>query len=372
MRLGLIARADNTGLGIQTWEFYRAMSPVKTMVVDIGDLNGNRSFPERYPRGATVVQGFPNKGDVEEFLQDLDCVFLAEAPYNYYLYERAKQLGVKVAVQYNYEFFDWFAYPHYPTPDMLIAPSRWGYSKVQEFCDQRGIKHQYLHCPVNRDMLPARKITKAKTFLHVAGRSAAYDRNGTETVIDASALVKSDVKIIVHFQGEQGLGHQATSSVARYMERAERVGGPGLVMRCGEYPDYWDIYKGHDEGDGVLKDQPDVFVLPRRYGGNCLPLNEALSCGMPIIMPDISPNNSFLPHDWLVPAEKIGEFKPRAVVDIYGCDPAALAAKIDEFANMTEDQMFAHNLIADRLAEKISWDTMRHEYVTALRALCGK
>jgi hypothetical protein len=27
MRLGLIARADNSGLGMQTWEFYNHMKP---------------------------------------------------------------------------------------------------------------------------------------------------------------------------------------------------------------------------------------------------------------------------------------------------------------------------------------------------------
>ena len=42
MKLGLIARADNTGLGMQTWEFYRAMKPEKTLVVDISAMNGNK------------------------------------------------------------------------------------------------------------------------------------------------------------------------------------------------------------------------------------------------------------------------------------------------------------------------------------------
>jgi hypothetical protein len=81
-------------------------------------------------------------------------VFVAEAPYNYYLYARAKELGVKTAVQYNYEFFDWFMYPHFPMPDMLIAPSKWHYDEVEAWAKPRGIRHQYLHCPVNRIKLP--------------------------------------------------------------------------------------------------------------------------------------------------------------------------------------------------------------------------
>ena len=49
MKLGLIARMDNTGLGVQTTEFYKNMYPDKTMVVDISHLNGTKQYPERYP-----------------------------------------------------------------------------------------------------------------------------------------------------------------------------------------------------------------------------------------------------------------------------------------------------------------------------------
>lgn len=358
MRLGLIARADNSGLGIQTHEFYRHMRPHKTMVVDISKLNGNKQYPERYPY-ATFIKGFPQQKDIDDFLKDLDVVFIAEAAYSFYLFSRARELGVKTAVQYNYEFFDWYN-AELPAPDLLIAPSRWHYAEVQLLAEARGIQHAYLHCPVNRSVLPFREIPKFKTFLHNAGRSAAYDRNGTETVIEASKHVKSDVRIIIHFQGEQGLSHQATRSVEEYKALASQKGGKCLRFVSHEYEDYFDAYaKG------------DVMLLPRRYGGNCLPLNEALSVGMPVIMPAISPND-WLPHEWLVPAERIGEFTPRTRVDIYGCDPKLLAKKIDEFAGMSTAQAKAHNLIANGLADRISWQTLAPKYAQVLRDLCTR
>ena len=355
MRLGLVARADNSGLGMQTFEFYRHMKPAKTMVVDISKYNNNPQYPERYPDGM-FVRGFPTPNDIDSFLRDLDVVFIAEAAYNPYLYEKARELGVKTAVQYNYEFFDWFN-PAMPKPDMLIAPSQWHFTGVQNWCNQMGVKHTYLHCPVARDKLPFRTINKAKIFLHTAGKSAAFDRNGTKTVIEASLYLKSEALILVHFQGEQGLAHQATNSIADYARHLELNGSPNRVTIIQkEFDNYADVYS-----------QGDVLLLPRRYGGNCLPMNEALSVGMPVIMTDISPNKDFLPQDWLIPAEKMGEFTPRTVVDIYGATPRDLAAKIDELCDI---DLTLYNNQADSLSDTISWDAMKVKYKTVLEALC--
>lgn len=346
MRLGLIARADNTGLGNQTYQFYRHMKPSKTLVVDISHLNGNQQFLDRYP-DAQVIHGFPKSADIEAFLQDLDVVFVAESPYNYWLYERARQLGVKTAVQYNYEFFDWYSHPQLPTPDLLIAPSRWHYEKVEEFAQSRHIKHVYLHCPVDREQLPFVEKQQAKKFLHIAGKPAAFDRNGTETVIDAIKHVTEDVEI--HITVQSG------TFLEDWIRRGE--GNPKLH--------FYDT-TGIDDYTRLYKDM-DVLLLPRRYGGNCLPLNEALSTGMPVIMPDIDPNNKWLPPNWLTPAQKIGEFKPRMIVDIYGVNPMLLAEKIDELAR---DHEFVHqSRIADALAKQIDWEAMAPMYLKELEAL---
>lgn len=360
MRLGLIARADNSGLGMQTWEFYNHMKPSKTLVVDMSGHNGNKVYPERYPDNAVWSNGLPNIGTINEFLEDLDVVFVAEAPYNYYLYARAKELGVKTAVQYNYEFFDWFMYPHFPTPDMLIAPSKWHYEDVQAWAEPRGIQHVYLHCPINRHKLPFKKRDSFKTFLHVAGRAAAHDRNGTMTVIEAAKYLESNAQILLHFQGQQGVGHQVTHTLDDYNGVIAQNNTKGnIIVRHEEIDNYEDIYKG-----------ADALILPRRYGGNCLPLNEAISTGMPVIMPDISPNNQFIDATWLVPAAIVGQFEPRTVIDIYDVHPRALAAKIDEFAAMAPEQALAHNSIANTLAEQIDWDEMRKQYLDVLEGLC--
>lgn len=361
VRIGLIARMDNTGLGNQTKAFYDHMKPHKTLVVDMQDHNGNKQFPERYP-DATFVRGLLNRGNIDEWLVDLDVIFVAEAPYNYYLYECARQRGIKIAVQYNYEFLDWAKYPELPLPDLLIAPSTWHYDDVQALCEARGIKHIYLHCPVDRALVPFRMIKQAKTFLHIVGRPAAHDRNGTKIAIEASKYIKSDAKILLHFQAEQGLGHQLTDSFADYEQYIAQYGNKNnLIVRQQDYPEYGDIYN-----DG------DVMVLPRRYGGNCLPLNEAISVGMPVIMPNISPNNELLPDTWLVTGKWDGSFEPRTVIDLYATSPIMLARKIDEFYQMSASEFSRETQEANAIADDISWETLQPQYQEALEDLCNQ
>jgi glycosyltransferase involved in cell wall biosynthesis len=80
-----------------------------------------------------------------------------------------------------------------------------------------------------------------------------------------------------------------------------------------------DLYSGYD-----------AMILPRRYAGLCLPMNEALISGLPVFMTDISPNNIVLPSRWLIPSEKIGSFQTKSMVDIY-------TPNLDKFARIIDD-----------------------------------
>jgi len=357
LRHGLIARADNTGLGNQTYEYYLAMKPTKVLVIDIGMFNQNVSYHNRYP-DAKVIYGMPNDDDIREFLEGLDVVFTAESPYNPNLYDIAREMGVKTANQYNYEFTTWLENENEPIPDLLIAPSTWYFDRIQQVAERRGVKHIHLKCPVNRDRIPYIERESFRRFLHPAGKSAAYDRNGTECVIEASQYLETDAKIVIKFQGEQGLGHQATRTVDEYKQLVYERGNPDKVeFICEDTPNYEDVYK-----------LGDVLILPRRYGGNCLPLNEALASGMPVIMPDISPNQH-LPRMWLVPANHTGEVLARTMVDTYSVDPRELAKKIDEFYRMDGNDVILNTNLADNMARLNSWDNMKEKYLEALCSL---
>jgi glycosyltransferase involved in cell wall biosynthesis len=353
MKSALICCATKTGLGFQGKSFYDNMHPDHVMVIDISELNGAEQHPEWYP-DAYFAKGLMLDDDIRKFIdsRDIDVIFVTESAYSFYVYDYAHYRGKKVISQHNYEFFDWISNPQLPHPDAFISPSMWHYDDVQKYCDEYNLLHTYLHCPVDRKQFPFRQIKQAKTFIHSAGRTAAHDRAGTYSVIEATKHLKSDAKVIIHFQGEQGLAHQLTSTTKDYLEYAETHGDmTKLTFLFKNFRNSSDIYK-----------LGDVYVQPRRYGGNNLPMGEALSSGLPMISTAISPNADFLPAKWLVPAYLKDTFTPRTTIDIYEADVKALAEKIDEFANQDEFAMRLDNQWADLLADSISWTAMLPKY----------
>jgi glycosyltransferase involved in cell wall biosynthesis len=123
-----------------------------------------------------------------------------------------------------------------------------------------------------------------------------------------------------------------------------------LIVDGRDVENYWNNY-----------DQGDVLVAPRRYGGLHLPALEALGAGMPVVMTDISPNNTWLPNEWLLPAAHKGAFMVKQRVDYHSADHTALAALIDRLAT---DQDFYTKAKDDatRLRQELSWDRMRPRY----------
>jgi glycosyltransferase involved in cell wall biosynthesis len=94
----------------------------------------------------------------------------------------------------------------------------------------------------------------------------------------------------------------------------------------------------------------DAMIMPRRYGGACLPMNESLASGIPVIMTNIDPNNKVLPAEWLVPAKHNGSFMTRTKIDLYNADKNALADKIIEFATEPEENLIARKILAREIA----------------------
>lgn len=332
-RLGLIARADKTGLGYQTKAYYDHLQPDKTLVIDISDLNGNEQHYDWYP-DAEIIRGIPRTWDLAQWLKNIDVLLTAESPYNYELYDICSARNIKTVCVYNYEFFDWFKYPHYPKPDMLIAPSKWHFNEIQEFADLNNIKHLYLHHPVDRNVFKF-TMRETPTTMHVAGKPAANDRNGTEDYLFAV----NNGRVITQDK-ELARKYAHTFPNAKFYTNIE------------------DAYQIYQIGN--------IMVLPRRYGGNCLPLNEALSCGLPVIMPDISPNNELLPQEWLVKAKKTSQFEPRHPIDIYSVGTGNLREVIDWFKYT---DMAVQSLKANEIAESISWRVLQPKWIEALQGV---
>lgn len=332
MKIGTLAYRTKTGLGYQVKSYIKHLGIEKILVIDLSEHNGI-PLTNWYP-DAPTVKGYPRNDDLEEFLKGLDVVLLAETPLNYTLYYLARKMGVKTAVVANWEFWDFYVNPHYPRPDLVIMPSVWHLEEAQEWGLVNNVKVIQLHHPVDREEFPFR-LRQSASFMHVAGKPAAHDRNGTHLYLEA----QPDGTVVT--QSEK----YAQELRTRYRHSS--------------------IYTNVEDAEFMYQ-LGDVMVFPRRYGGNCLPLNEALSSGMPVIMSDISPNNHLLPPEWLVPAQKTDQFEPRTIVDIFSADIDALRAKIDWFRNCDIE---AESRKANEIAESISWETLKPKYMNALESL---
>ncbi|MET8648425.1 hypothetical protein [Nocardia aurea] len=345
MRLGLIARADSRGLGIQTFQFSRHMDCAKIMVVDCPSANPLPLRRDWYP-DATWIKGLPTVQDYAHFLDGLDVVYTAECDYSRdgTLYRLADAMGVKTALHLNYEFFEHGRNPNLPRPSLFAAPSMWHYDEIPD-------PKTFLAVPIDLDQFPARpRMSEAARFLHIIGRPAINDRNGTADLLDALAFVRSPITLTITCQDAHYVsGLLASRRIPRHIT---------LEVRTGDAEHYADLYANQD-----------VLILPRRFGGLCLPANEGLGAGMPVVMPDISPNNTWLPADWLVPAERRGEFMAKTRVALHSTATQALAEKIDQFV---EDRAFfaASQDTAQRIAKELSWANQRPVYMKTFSDLC--
>lgn len=333
MRLGVTTFPTQTGLGYQAKSYVKHLNPTKLLELNLTSYNG-MAYQDWYPNAQKVI-GYPTETDILEFCQDLDVILFAETPLNYDFYTIARNLGVKTATVINWEFFDHIAKPELPLPDLFIMPSVWHWNDAEFFAAQHNVKIVQLHHPVDREEVPFVERTQLRNFFHIAGNPAINDRNGTDIYLQTDP---------------QGTVTTQSNDLQHQLAREYR---------------HSSIYTGITDQQHLYS-MGDVLVLPRRYGGNCLPLNEALSAGLPVIMPDISPNNHILPAEWLVPAIAVDKFTPRTVIDIYQTDIEALRQKMNWFRNCN---LAVESEKANQIAESISWKTLKPEYERVLNEI---
>jgi len=313
--LGFIARIDNGGLGVESIEFVENMKPDKIMAIKIGDM---KQFEKRFD--ATIIDGVPSDSDIKKFLVGLDTIFSIETFYSPNFLRIAKDMGVRTVMRINYEWWDG------SRPDLIISPTLWNFEKIPD-------PKIYLPYPINRSKLPFKERKIAKTFLHIAGNMrAGNDRNGTETFLKAIPLIKNkDIKFKIKSQVPIKCNDKRVEVIIK------------------DYENYWENWQ--DDGD--------VLVSPRRYAGQSLPLNEALSRGVVPIMPNILPQQSFLPSKQLIKVKDTDIIKIKTDVEIATITPKDLANKIDELAN-TDITKFSN--ISDHIAEQWSWNKLLSKY----------
>ena len=310
MRLGIIARSDNTGLGNQTRELVKMLNPDRILLIDSRSFNGNKQHPEWYSDYQVIrSNGFPRGSEISAFLREVDVVLSCETFYATNFADYARNKNVKTVLQYNYEFLENVSKADAPLPTMFLAPSLWNLDKMIDlFGDRTIIKH--LPPPTDASLFAGvRENNMSKNhnrLLHIGGRKAARDRNGTETVIEMLKYSKADYELVIKTQTPLDI----------------KCDDPRLTIDTGNPENREEMYDGYD-----------AMLLPRRYAGLCLPMNEALISGLPVFMTNLMPNNAVLPPEWLIKSEKIDQFRAKSMIDVYAGDPEHLAKVVDTYMN---------------------------------------
>lgn len=343
--LGMIVRMDDTGLGNQTKALCDMLKPDRIMVVDSTSFNGNTQHLDWYDGYEGIVtKGWPNEQECAKFMMNLTHLVTAETVYNNHVFWLARRYKTKVFIQPNWEFLDHLIRT-YPEPYMWLMPSYWHLDDMK----RKFRNTVYLPPPINLERynhasyLNIGRVQPKKRFLHVVGKHATHDRNGTLDLLLALKQSTADYELVIKTQTEFD-GIEGFKDDSR------------VTIDVSNTPDQTKLYEDFD-----------AVIMPRRYAGLCLPMNEALSSSLPVIMPNIEPNNKVLPHNWLVEADKTAQFTARVLIDVYTCRAADLAAKIDEFANMTNTELYTEKEKAFEIAKReYSQETLLPKYKQVL------
>jgi glycosyltransferase involved in cell wall biosynthesis len=120
-----------------------------------------------------------------------------------------------------------------------------------------------------------KKENKELTFFHSTGWSPF--RKGTDFLIDAFYEIKLPCRLIIHSQGD--LKKLMPKSLSKINELLNK-GKLEIILDTVEAPGLYHL--------------GDVYVYPTRLEGIGLTIAEALSCGLPTIVPDNGPMNEFI------------------------------------------------------------------------------
>lgn len=324
IKIGFIARCDDTGLGNESAAFVEHMKPAKVLKVLVGD---KKQHPERFD--GKEFYGVPDDAAIEWLCEGMDVIFAIETPYNRYAFAIARRMGVKSVLRINYEYLD--AYTGNTMPDLYVSPVDWNMEWVPK-------PNMVLPFPVDTDRVKHRQVRRAQTFVHVAGNLGYMDRNGTNALTQAIPLVKAHAKFIIYAQ--QPIP-QLTDARVEYRVPPK---------------DYADLYK-----DG------DVLIAPRLHSGQSLVVNEAQAAGMAIMATDMAPLNAMLPKEMLIPVKRMSAVDIKRRIEYAEIAPEAIAAKVDEWFNK---DIWEYSKKSVERSESISWRTLSKDYQQMFSKVC--
>jgi hypothetical protein len=332
MKLGIVVRDDNGGLGNLTYDVFRHLKPAVTVVVQSRPCRGTPRpivFEEAWT--STISIGNPISDDVWEFLAPrADVWWTAETWYNNKAEQIIAQAGKKSVL--------------YAMPELFSGSTATKVWNPTDYLHGRLPKGSEV-VPWPTDPAPKAKIrTSVKRILHISG-GAQYDRNGTALFIEALRNVSSPVEVMFHQPDE------TNQTVNLLQEKFPS----NIKMR--QNTEYMDSMK-------VLFDWADMVVLPRRYAGLCLPAFEAFGHGCLVMMPEVDPQAG-----WPIIGVPAIKERPRLMkggkVPMWTVDPKILARRIESVIDAPIQPIVRASEEGRAWAETRSWERLLPVWKTA-------
>lgn len=314
-----------------TAEFFKAMKPDKVLVVSHGQWP--QDFGQYDCDYAAVVDLNMKDLSLDEatcraFLEGLDTVYCVETLYDWRFKQWAADAGCRVVIHGMPELYASTDHRNgRPQPDEWLWPTPW-------LTDEDLPEGEILPVPtIEHEQTAADPEDDVLCVLHIEGVRAAADRNGTYEFIESLRHVYEQVHATIYTQDPNGV-----SALPGYRSNIT------VDVRAGSVIDRWSMYAGQH-----------VLVLPRRYGGLCLPALEAQACGLSVVLPDVAPNNIWPGQRITIQGMK-GHLAPYGYVPSAVISPRAIAKTIDQLAadrrqlrrDMHDSTMWAINNRWDR------------------------
>lgn len=307
MRVGTVCYATATGLGIECKAFFDHGLIQEIFVVQ----HSRYKTEDWYPDACSSV---------DELLDKVDKLIFFETAFDWQIIRKARERGIETILVTHYECTP---NPPYYWPDKLIAPSDLDYEIYKDV----GLPLARINIPVET---PWNERTVAKTFICNGGHGGIGGRNGISELLDAMKYVTSPIKLIVRAQN---------GGLVSDDPRVE------IVNHSVPYEDLW------KEGD--------VLILPEKFGGSFLPMQEAFASGLAVMASDRKPTNQWLPKELLIPVSGYTKKKVGMEFDCAIVDPKAIAAKIDEWYGK---DISAISKQGKQWAQLNSWKVLKPRY----------
>lgn len=308
MSCGIIARCDAGGLASITREVFRHLRPERTLLLDLGDRGRSECVADGYePEDGQSVYRASFAGALPESAIDwltapgVDVVHSCETFYDDRILRAARANDIRTVVLAMPELAPWADGalshdPSAPRPSVITVPTMWREHTLPT--------STLLPVPVATDRLRFKQRDRVDHLYHPTG-AAMLDRNGTDLFLRALTHMETAPRVTIRSERAVTIPRDVRADVT-------------IV----ETPtnNYWDQYPA----------DADVLVLPRRYGGLSLPVQECAALGIPAVM---LANDVYAQHRHVIGVEPSKARPARmkgGTVPVWDADPRELARALDD------------------------------------------